>query len=105
VRLRKALLDHLPSRHQIGPRIKDEPDRRQPIDGLGLDGLEPGHAVQEVRLQPKRDKLLDLDRRQAERLGLNFDIGVGELGERVYGDVPKCQASEEENQAGDTQDQ
>ena len=67
--------------------------------------LSRGYAVQEVSLQPKRDKLLDLGRRQAERFGLNFDIGGGELGERVYGDVPKCQASEEENQAGHTQDQ
>ena len=64
-----------------------------------------GHAVQEVRLQSKRDQLLDLGCRQAEGFGLDLYKGGGELWKRVYGDVPKCQDSKEENQARDAKDQ
>ena len=81
-------------------RIDDSPS----ID-LGLDGLKPWHAVEEVRLQPNGEHSLDLLGRQAEGLGLDLDVGCGEFGKGVYGDVPKCQDSKEENQAGDAQDQ
>jgi hypothetical protein len=49
--------------------------------------------------------LLDLGCRQAEGFGLDLYKGGGELWQRVYGDVPKCQDSKEENQARDAKDQ
>ena len=103
--LGQALLDHLPGCHEIGAWLEDETDRRQSINGFGLDTLEPRDAVQEVSLQSKRDQLLDLGCRQAEGFGLDLYKGGGELWQRIYGDVPKCQDSKEENQARDTQDQ
>jgi hypothetical protein len=105
VRLGQTLLDHLPGCHEIGAWLEYETDRGQPINGFGLDALEPRDAVQEISLQSKRDQLLDLGCRQAEGLSLDLYKRGGELRERVHGDVPKCQESKEENQACNAQDQ
>jgi hypothetical protein len=70
-----------------------------------LDVLKPRHTVEEIRLQANGEHSLSLLRRQAEGLGLDFDVRCGEFRKGVYGDVPKCHDSKKENQPRDAQDQ
>ena len=48
---------------------------------------DPCHAAEHVGLQRNGDELLDLSGRQAERLGLNLDVGLAEFRECVDGRV------------------
>ena len=57
----------------------------RPGDGLRVDLVEEGDAVEQVGFERDRDQLLDFIGRQAERLRLDLDIGRPELGQRVEG--------------------
>ena len=73
MRLGQALLHHLSRLNHVGARREEHLDRRQAGDRLGLDRLQPGHAVEQVGLERHRDQRFDLGSRQSERLGMNLE--------------------------------
>ena len=77
VRLGQALLDELAAAVDVGPGLEDEHDRRQAGKRLRADHVDALDAVQQVRLERDGDQLLDLLRRQPERLGLDLDVRAG----------------------------
>ena len=87
--LREPLGHHLPRAVDVGARLEDEEDPRQAGNRLGANVVEEGDAVEQVLLQRHRDQLLDLRRRQPERLGLDLDRGRHELREDVHGHLPE----------------
>ena len=97
--------DDLARPDRVGPRFEGQDDRREARNRLGLDRLQPCDAVEEVRLQRNGDELLDILGRQAERLGLDLDVGGRDLGQRVNRGDRKRHRAEDDQPAGDTQDQ
>ena len=98
--LREPLGDHLTRLEDVSSRLEDHHDRRQTGDRLGPDLLEERHAVQQVRLEGHRHELLDLLRRETERLGLDLDGRGRELGQNVDPGSLQLGRSDEEQDPG-----
>ena len=86
VRLGQALLHHLARAR----RCRCPARRRRTIDdrpGTDSERMSSSHgdAVEQVLLERHGDQLLDLRRRQAERLGLDLDVRRRELGQTSTG--------------------
>jgi hypothetical protein len=64
--------DNLPRGVQVGARLERQVDHGQAGHRRRVDAVQPRHAVEQVLLEPQRDQLLHLGRRQPERLGLDF---------------------------------
>ena len=68
--LNQALLHHLPSLQDVGPRLEKQLDRREPRDRFGVDLLNPGRSVEHVRLHRRCNHGLDFFGAQPQRFGL-----------------------------------
>ncbi len=101
VGLCETLLHHLTGAHEVGARLEDEHDGRQPRHGLGANGLQPGNAVEKVRFERYRDQLLHLGRGQSVRFGLDFHVGCIELREDVHWRVTQLRIANEHHRRGD----
>ena len=98
--LRQPLGDHLARLEDVRARLEDHHDRRQAGDRLGPDLLEERDAVQKVRFERHRHELLDLLRRETERLGLDLDGRGRELGQDVDAGGLQLGRSDEEQHSG-----
>ena len=84
VRLGQPLLHDLAGPIDVGAGLEDQDDGRQPGDRLRADLVDARDTVEQVGLERDGDELLDLLGGQAERLGLDLDVGRGELGQDVH---------------------
>ena len=66
--------DHLPRPQEIGARLEDHDDRRQPGQGLGAQDVHPRQTGEQVGLEGDGDQLLDLFGRQSQGFGLDLDV-------------------------------
>jgi hypothetical protein len=105
VSLREALGHDLSRAHQVSPRLEDQGDRREAHDRLGANGVDPRDAAEQVDLQRHRDELLDLRRRQAERLGLDLDVRRRELRQRVHGHPRQLRDADQDDGGGERHDE
>ena len=101
--LGQPLLDHLPGFEEVGARLEDQRDGGQPVHGLRADTVEERHPVEQQVLHRSGDQLLDLLRRQAQRLGLHLDVRRRELRERVGLGLPGLQHTEHDKPGGNCQ--
>jgi len=103
--LDQALLYQLPRLEDVGPRLEDQLDPRQPGNRFGADPVEPCHPVEQVLLERDGDQLLDLGGGQPERLGLDLDHRRVELGKCLHRHAAKLHKPEEQQRHGDKNDQ
>ena len=73
------------AREDVGAALEEHRDRRQARHRVRADRLDALDAVEQVLLERNGDQLLDLGGRQAERLGLDLDVGLRVLGRTSTG--------------------
>ena len=103
VRLRERLLHELARLVDVGAGLEHHHDRGQARNGRRAEGVDPLHAVQQVRLQRNGDQLLHLFSGEAERLGLHLDVRRRELGQHVGRRIPQLRDADDHDAGGDTE--
>ena len=103
--LRQLLLHELTCIPQVGARLEEERDRRQPVDRLGTQHADALGPVQEVSLRRDGHELFYFFGGKPEGLCLDFDIRRRELGKCVDGGVAQLHDTKDHHPRGDANDQ